>query len=183
MKLIKSFMKRAAAGVIAWTVLLSAVSRAEDPLPDVARLKTSPVLRSLKANPMPVPARTPAEATVAQMYLPEGFRAELIAAEPDIRQPIAFAIDERGRLWVAEAHSYPKKRAEGEGLDTIVILEDGDGDGRFETRKVFAEGLNLVSGLEVGHGGLWIGAAPRNVLPVPAGPIPKTISLLFIASI
>src|SRR5262245_11146918 len=56
-------------------------ANAENPLPDVERLKSSPVLRHLKPNPMPSPPRTPAEQTLAQMYLPEGFRAELIASE------------------------------------------------------------------------------------------------------
>src|ERR1044071_8909907 len=150
---------------------------AEDPLPDVGRLKTSPVLQHLKPNPMPGPPRSPAEETLTRMYLPEGFRAELVAAEPDIQQPVAFAFDERGRIWVAEAYSYPTRRPPGQGLDKIVILEDRDGDGRFETRKVFAEGLNLVSGIEVGHGGVWLGAAPellfipdRNHDDVPDGP-------------
>jgi putative membrane-bound dehydrogenase-like protein len=156
---------------------LAGATIAESPLPDVGRLKTSPVLQHLKPNPMPSPPRTPAEQTLAQMYLPEGFRAELVAAEPDLRQPIAFAFDERGRIWVAEALSYPTRRPPGQGLDRIVILEDRDGDGRFETRKVFAEGLNLVSGLEIGYGGVWVGAAPellfipdRDRDDVPDGP-------------
>src|SRR6266496_6590348 len=104
--------------------LSTAVALAEEPLPQVERLKTSPVLQHLKPNPMPAPPRTPAEQTLAQMYLPEGFRAELVAAEPDIRQPVAFAFDARGRIWVAEAFSYPTRRPVGEGLDKIVILED-----------------------------------------------------------
>lgn len=150
---------------------------AEPPLPQVERLKTSPVLQHLKPNPMPAPPRTPAEQTVAQMYLPEGFRAELVVAEPDLHQPVAFAFDERGRIWVAEAYSYPTKRPAGEGLDKMVIFEDANGDGKFESRKVFAEGLNLVSGFEVGYGGVWVGAAPellfipdRNRDDVPDGP-------------
>src|ERR1043166_7628277 len=61
---------------------MSAV-HAEDPLPDVGRLKTSPVLQHLKPNPMPVPPRSPPEETLTRMYLPEGFRAELVAGEPD----------------------------------------------------------------------------------------------------
>jgi putative membrane-bound dehydrogenase-like protein len=149
---------------------------AEDPLPSVERLQSSPVLRHLKPNPMPRPASTPAERTLAQMYLPEGFRAELVVAEPELHQPVAFAFDERGRVWVAEAYSYPTRRPAGEGLDKIVIFEDQEGDGRFETRKVFAERLNLVSGFEVGHGGVWVGAAPellfiadRNHDDVPDG--------------
>ena len=102
-----------------------------------------------------------AAATVAGMKVTPGFRVDLVAAEPDIHQPIAFAIDPRGRLWVVEGHSYPTKRPEGQGLDRIVILADGDGDGTFETRKVFKEGLNLVSGIEVGFGGVFVGAAPH----------------------
>src|SRR5580765_6681611 len=152
------------AGIAVALCILTSTAIAENPLPDVERLKSSPVLRHLKPNPMPSPTsptRTPGEQTLAQMYLPEGFRAELVAAEPDIRQPVAFAFDERGRIWVAEAFSYPTRRAAGQGLDQIVILEDRDGDGRFETRKVFAEGLNLISGLEIGHGGVWVGAAPQ----------------------
>ena len=134
---------------------------AEEPLPQVERLKTSPVLQTLKPNPLRAAAKTPAEKTVAQMYVPPGFRAELVVAEPDLHQPVAFTFDERGRMWVAEAYSYPTKRPPGQGLDKIVIFEDGDGDGRFETRKEFADHLNLVSGLEVGCGGVWVGAAPQ----------------------
>jgi hypothetical protein len=124
--------------------------RAEDPLPDVSRLQSSPVLRHLKKNPISAEPKTHAEKTVAQFYVPEGFRVDLVLSEPDLHQPIAFTFDERGRIWVAEAYSYPTKRPEGEGLDKIVIFEDKDGDGKFETRKVFAEKLNLVSGFEVG---------------------------------
>jgi hypothetical protein len=57
--------------------------------------------------------------------------------------------------------AHPLKRSAGQGLDRIVILADGNGDGSFETRKVFKEGLNLVSGLEVGFGGVYVGAAPH----------------------
>ena len=95
------------------------------------------------------------------MEFPDGFHADLIAQEPDVRQPIAMTIDERGRLWVAEAFEYPIRAPEGKGRDRILIFADADGDGRFETRKVFAEGLNLVSGIEVGFGGVFVGAAPH----------------------
>ncbi len=112
----------------------------------------------------------------------EEFRVETIAAEPDVRQPVAMTIDERGRLWIAEAYTYPT-RAEGDaGKDRILIFEDSDGDGSFETRKIFAEGLNLVSGLEVGFGGVWVGAAPyllflpdRDGNDVPDGPAEKLL--------
>lgn len=158
-------------------LMLKPIVRGEEPLPSVERLKSSPVLRHLRPNPMPTAPRTAPEQTVAQMYVPEGFRAELVVGEPDLHQPVAFAFDDRGRIWVAEAYSYPQKRPAGQGLDKIVIFEDRDGDGRFETRKVFAERLNLVSGFELGFGGVWVGAAPellfiadRNHDDVPDGP-------------
>jgi putative membrane-bound dehydrogenase-like protein len=112
-----------------------------------------PLARPIQAGLAPADA-------AAYMSVPEGFRVRLATGEPQIHQPVAFAIDHRGRLWVAEAYTYPIRAPEGEGRDKIVILEDQDRDGSFETRKVFAEGLNLVSGLEVGFGGVWVGAAP-----------------------
>lgn len=111
------------------------------------------------------------------MTVPEGFHVTLFAGEPDVRQPIAFCLDDRGRLWVAEAYSYPVRRPEKQAKDRILIFEDTDGDGTFDKRTVFMDKLNLVSGLEVGFGGVWIGAAPEFLfVPVkegedkPAGP-------------
>lgn len=101
-----------------------------------------------------------AEAAAAAMKVPDGFTVTVSAAEPDVKQPIAMTLDERGRVWVAEAYEYPIRAKEGAGRDRILIFEDVDGDGKFDKRKVFAEGLNLVSGLEVGYGGVWVGAAP-----------------------
>lgn len=104
------------------------------------------------------------------MTVPEGFTVTLAAAEPDVVRPIAFTLDDRGRLWVAEAHTYPVRASEGQGQDRILILEDTDGDGRLDSRKVFIENLNLVSGIEVGFGGVWVGAAPYLMfIPIAAG--------------
>jgi putative membrane-bound dehydrogenase-like protein len=94
------------------------------------------------------------------MRVPEGFAVDLVAAEPAVRQPVALWVDERARLWVAEAYSYPTRRPDAEARDAIVVFEDEDGDGTYEKRTVFHDRLNLVSGLAVGFGGVWIGAAP-----------------------
>ncbi|HVX64759.1 MAG TPA: PVC-type heme-binding CxxCH protein, partial [Pirellulales bacterium] len=102
-----------------------------------------------------------AQEAAAAMTVPEGFRVTLFAGEPDVQQPIAQAIDDRGRLWVAEAYSYPFPVPQDQARDRILIFEDVDGDGRFDKRKVFVDKLNLVSGLEVGFGGVWVGAAPH----------------------
>lgn len=105
-------------------------------------------------------AGLPAEEAARVMQVPEGFSVKVCAAEPDVKQPIAMALDHRGRLWVAEGYDYPVRALEGQGHDRILIFEDTDGDGKFDSRKVFIEKLNLVSGLELGFGGVWVGAAP-----------------------
>src|SRR5206468_1041004 len=105
-------------------------------------------------------AGLPPEKAARVMTVPEGFDVKLFAGEPDVHQPIAMCLDDRGRLWVAEAYSYPVRRADKDARDRIVIFEDTDGDGTFDKRTVFMEGLNLISGLEIGFGGVWIGAAP-----------------------
>ncbi len=121
-------------------------------------------------------AGLPAEKAVAVMKVPEGFSVTVSAAEPDVKQPIAMAIDDRGRLWVAEAYAYPARAPEGKGHDRILVFEDTNGDGKFDKRKVIIDGLNLVSGLEVGFGGVYVGAAPyllfipdRNGDDIPDG--------------
>ena len=144
-----------------------------------SRQQESPVLWHLQPNPAPpgTIGNPSARQTVAGMMLTHGFKAELIAAEPDVVQPIAFSIDQAGRLWILEGLSYPNKKPEGKGRDRIVVLGDGDGNGSFETRTVFMEGLNLASGIETGFGGVFVGAAPellfipdRNGDLVPDGP-------------
>jgi putative membrane-bound dehydrogenase-like protein len=119
----------------------------------------------------------PAAEAAAAMSVPPGFEVRLLAAEPDVRQPIALAFDDRGRLWVAEAYAYPVRVPDAEARDRILVFEDTDGDHVLDSRKVFVEGLNLVSGLEVGFGGVWVGAAPQLLFipdrdgdDVPDGP-------------
>jgi putative membrane-bound dehydrogenase-like protein len=115
-----------------------------------------------------------AEDAVAKMSLPSGFKATLFASEPDVKQPIGFCLDDRGRLWVAEGHTYPLRAKEGEGKDRIVVFEDTNGDGKYDKRTVVREGLNLVSGIEYGFGGVWIGAAPYLMfIPITEGDEPK----------
>jgi putative membrane-bound dehydrogenase-like protein len=100
------------------------------------------------------------------MKLPEGFTVSLFAGEPDVVQPIAMTIDPKGRLWVVENYSYPIWLGGPRGKDRILILEDADGDGRFDHRKVFFEGGTNFTGIELGFGGAWVCATP-NLLFIP----------------
>jgi putative membrane-bound dehydrogenase-like protein len=136
--------------------------RLHDKRPDAAEMAeaakvTAPVLPPMDDYPL---ANVSADEAVAAMKLPPGFSAKVFAAEPDVKQPIAMTLDDRGRVWIAEAYEYPNRAPGNKGRDRILIFEDTDGDGRFDSKKVFADGLNLVSGLEVGFGGVWVGAAP-----------------------
>jgi putative membrane-bound dehydrogenase-like protein len=102
----------------------------------------------------------PEEAAKA-MTLPEGFNVTLFAGEPDVHQPIAMALDDRGRVWIAENDSYPIWRPPQEGGKCrVVVFEDTDGDGKFDKKTLFIDNINFISGLEVGFGGVWIGAPP-----------------------
>ena len=97
------------------------------------------------------------EKAARTMSLPDGFRAELVAGEPDVVQPISFCLDDRGRIFVAEALNYGTWKATGK--DRIVILERTPDGG--VKRKVFYEGLNYVTGIEVGFGGVWVMSPPK----------------------
>ncbi len=100
---------------------------------------------------------TPEEAAEL-ISVPPGFNVTLFAGEPDVRQPVAMQIDDRGRLWVAESYSY--KEWEFKGQDRILIFEDVDNDGRFDKRSIFWDEGTHLSGFAIGLGGVWICNSP-----------------------
>src|SRR4051794_18006177 len=86
--------------------------------------------------------------------LPPGFEINLVAAEPDIQKPLNMAFDERGRIWLTCTVEYPYAApADRPGKDSIRVLEDTDGDGRFEKVTIFADGLNIPMGIYPWKGG------------------------------
>src|SRR5438309_6064335 len=119
----------------------------------------------VNTHPSGQPYLTPEE-SVRRMRVPPGWELKVFAAEPDIINPIAFTVDERGRLWVVECYEYPKRTPPGKmPRDRIKILEDTTGTGRANKVTTWAEGKDLLrfdmaSGIEVGYGGVFLGAAP-----------------------
>ena len=111
------------------------------------------------------PAATPPlppEEAAKKMTLPEGFEARIFASEPQVVNPVAMTWDERGRLWVVELYEYPLGAAPGtKPRDNVKILEDTDNDGRADKITVFADGLNLATGILLGYGGAFVGQAPH----------------------
>lgn len=110
------------------------------------------------AQELTTDAPLPPEDAAKTMVVPDGFKVTLFAGEPDVQQPIGFCIDDRGRLWVAEAYNYPN-HGDKPG-DRIVVFADTNGDGRFDERTVFYDKLNYVTGIEVGFGGAWVMSPP-----------------------
>ncbi|MDE0837065.1 MAG: hypothetical protein OSA84_12015, partial [Akkermansiaceae bacterium] len=82
--------------IFRWFIVLFALVQSviADPLKD----RNRPVAETDALSP---------EQTVASFSLPDGFSANVFAAEPDIVQPIGFATDDRGRTWVLENTNYP----------------------------------------------------------------------------
>src|SRR5262249_52750079 len=114
----------------------------------------------------------PAEESIKRFKVPPGWEVKVFATEPDIINPVAFTVDEKGRLWVVECFEYPKRTQKGKmPRDRVKILEDTDGDGKADKVTVWAEGkdfpkdeyatgFDLATGIEVGNGGAYLGAAP-----------------------
>jgi putative heme-binding domain-containing protein len=109
----------------------------------------------------------------------DGLKFEQVLAEPVVRQPVHLSFDERGRLWVVQYLQYPHPaglkmlskdgvwRAVYDkvpppppnhfvGVDKITIHEDTDGDGVFDKHTTFLEGLNIVTAVARGRGGVWV---------------------------
>ena len=138
-----------------WAQFVMAASPLEDPRRPVAN----------------TPALTLAE-TASRLAVPSGFRVEAILGEPDVVQPVAYTIDDRGRLWVVENTNYPV--CPGQKKDRILILEDTKGTGRFDKVRVFWDKATFTTGIAVGFGGVWLGSPPDLLfLPMADGEDPK----------
>jgi putative membrane-bound dehydrogenase-like protein len=102
---------------------------------------------------------------LATFKLLKGFKAELVASEPDVIDPVAMCFDERGRMFVCEMIGYPNGGvATGkESRGRIRLLTDEDGDGVFEKSVVYADGLRFVTGVMPWRGGIIVTVAPDIV--------------------
>lgn len=141
----------------------------------------------------------PPNEAAQRMTVAEGFKVELVASEPLVRQPVAIDFDDRGRLWVLQYLQYPNpaglKRVKVDrfsrttydrvpkppphgpkGADRLTVYEDTDGDGRFDQSKDFLSDLNIATGFTFGYGGVFVLQTPyllfypdRNHDDVPDG--------------
>ena len=88
----------------------------------------------------------------------EGFDIQLVASEPLVVDPVAMAFDEYGRLYVVEMIGYSEHRDD--RLGRVRLLEDENGDGRFDRSTVFAADLAWPTAVACFDGGVFVGATP-----------------------
>lgn len=143
--------------------------------------KVAEIIRTFRGRGVQSDGSTPTQASeaVKQFRMAEGFSIDLVAAEPDISQPLFLSWDSRGRMWVVQYRQYqypaglkvvrydqhlravfdkvPEPPPRGPtGEDRITVFEDADGDGVYDTAKDVITGLNIATSVQVGHGGIWV---------------------------
>ncbi|MBI3850151.1 MAG: VCBS repeat-containing protein [Verrucomicrobia bacterium] len=130
-----------------------------DRLPDKVDRRSYETLLAFDAPPPKAP-----EESLKEIEVPPGFKVELVAHEPLVRDPIAFEWGADGKLWVVEMGDYPVG-VDGHGKSGGIVrfLEDTDGDGRYDKSTVFLEGLNFPNGVTPWRKGVIVSAAPRII--------------------
>jgi putative membrane-bound dehydrogenase-like protein len=133
-----------------FAILALCGSGPEEPLPRAAPLAPAEAIRSFRVL--------------------DGFRLELLAAEPLVMDPVAAAYDEGGRLYVVEMSDYPhvvptndKPFSENLGdppIGRVRLLIDRDDDGVFDEGHIFADKLSWPTGIVVWNGGVFVAATP-----------------------
>ncbi len=126
-------------------------------LPDVVDRRSFEDLLSF-----PVPAAKSPEEALKAFSVAEGFEVQLVAAEPLVKDPIAFDWGVDGRMWVVEMGDYPngvygKQKPGG----VIRFLTDSDGDGAYDQSTVFMDGVNFPTGVMEWRKGVLVSAAPE----------------------
>src|SRR2546423_3529091 len=104
----------------------------------------------------------PSREVVAQVRVPQGFVVEQVAAPPLVEHPMMACFDDRGRLFVAEAAGLNLRAEEllKEPPNRIRLLEDTDGDGRFDKSTVFADRMTMPMGVLWYRGALYTASPP-----------------------
>ena len=121
---------------------------------------------ALKVDPAEVPDIPPVEPehVLETFRVKQGFRIELVAHEPMVIDPIQMAFDEHGRLYVVEMRWYQAETRSDlmfdERIGRIRLLEDGNGDGRFDKSTVFVDKLRYPSAVIPYDGGIYVGIEP-----------------------
>ncbi|HVW01175.1 MAG TPA: PVC-type heme-binding CxxCH protein, partial [Planctomycetaceae bacterium] len=177
-------------------------SKLPEAIPSTARFEKVEDLAGIAARNFKAPDDVkPLSVEVAQQkfQIADGLEWTPVLSEPEIAQPVHMSFDERGRMWVIEYRQYPDPAGltvvsrdtfwrvvydkvppappnHDRGRDRISIHEDTDGDGTYDSHKVFLDGMNIVTSCARGRGGVWVLNPPyllfyadRNNDDVPDG--------------
>ena len=107
---------------------------------------------------------TTPEEELKSFKLPEGYSINLYASEvefPALEDPVSMTFDAKGRLWVTAMPSYPMLIPGQKPNDKVLIFDDTNQDGKADSCKVFADGLHLPIGIELGDGGVYVANQPN----------------------
>jgi glucose/arabinose dehydrogenase len=107
---------------------------------------------------------TTPEEELKTFKLPEGYAINLYASEvefPSLEDPVSMTFDARGRMWVTTMPSYPMYIPGQKPDDKVLIFDDANADGKADSCKVFADGLHLPIGIELGAGGVYVSQQPN----------------------
>jgi putative heme-binding domain-containing protein len=135
------------------------IASAEENVAAVAKGLAKPKVAAQPELPPPTPASSPGDELKA--FKPaEGFAVNLFASEKlGVANPLSIRWDAKGRMYVACTWSYPHLKPGEIPNDKIIQLTDTDGDGQADRSTVFADGLNIPTGLETADGGVYVGQA------------------------
>jgi putative membrane-bound dehydrogenase-like protein len=157
-RLLKTLPMRKHPAGFAFLVLILTVSGfLRQPAASAAGDEKDATLKKLLPRTKPL---EPAEA-LKSFRLEKGFRLELVAAEPNVVDPIALAFDEDGRMYVAEMIDYPDKPSPTHPPQgRIRLLEDTKGNGVYDKSTVFADKLTWPGGVAPWKGGVFVCTTP-----------------------
>ena len=135
------------------------IAAAEENVAAVAKGLAKPKVAAQPELPPPTPASSPEDELKA--FKPaEGFAVNLFASEElGVANPLTIRWDAKGRMYVACTWSYPHLKPGEIPNDKIIQLTDTNGDGQADRSTVFADGLNIPTGLETADGGVYVGQA------------------------
>lgn len=132
-------------------------------------IMSTPELGAVKGK-LPAVPPTPAKEAAKKFKVLDGFRMDLLAAEPLVASPVAMTYDENGRAYVCEMRDYPytdkahhkpsQENPTDQPIGRVRLLEDTDGDGVFDKAIVFAEELSWPTGVACWKGGVYVAATP-----------------------
>jgi glucose/arabinose dehydrogenase/azurin len=103
------------------------------------------------------------EEAIKKMKVHSGMKVNLFASEeqfPELAKPVQMAWDTKGRLWVAVWPNYPERTPDSKVGDSLIVLEDTNGDGKADKCTHYIDDLNGPTGFQFYKDGVLVMEAP-----------------------